>query len=256
MKAIVKLGGSVITQKNEWFKANLATIDRLANELSDFKGEVVVVHGGGSYGHPVVLKYGVGLSSEREKYGSVKAKLAMRKLNVIVSVALLKHGLLPYSLPPDCVFEVSNKSVVKVNRKKIAELLELGVTPVLHGDVVPDESLGFTVLSGDDIACRLAKVLRARKLIFCMDVDGLFTDDPRRNPLAKLITEISFDELEEIAKKMSPGRDATSGIYGKLTSILRLKGVRGLKVYLINGNRPGLLKTALVGEPFPATAIY
>ncbi|MFQ6130038.1 MAG: kinase, partial [Candidatus Hadarchaeaceae archaeon] len=54
---IVKFGGSVITDKRRRFAVKQATLRRLARELAAAKGPLVLVHGGGSFGHPMASKY-------------------------------------------------------------------------------------------------------------------------------------------------------------------------------------------------------
>ena len=253
--AVIKFGGSAITEKSKPFTANTYVIDQLAKELSQVNKKMVLVHGGGSYGHTVVLKYGVGIRTRYERLGSSKAKLAMQELNTIVCKALIRHGLYPYSIPPSCIFELSDGQVNSVKVKILRDLLKQNFLPVLYGDVVIDKVKAFTVLSGDEIVCQLAKIMKAKRVIFCLDVDGVYDDDPKKNPSAKLITSLSFKQVEELLSRIPQDLDATKGMYGKLSSILRLKDL-GLRVYIINGRKPGLLREALLGEPSLATVIY
>ncbi|HVP26194.1 MAG TPA: hypothetical protein VMT26_00810, partial [Candidatus Bathyarchaeia archaeon] len=68
--AILKIGGSVITDKGEELKARTNVIDRLASEIQRANtNNLVIVHGGGSFGHPIAQRYAIkdGLKEESQK---------------------------------------------------------------------------------------------------------------------------------------------------------------------------------------------
>ena len=58
-------------------------------------------------------------------------------------------------------------------------------TPVMYGDAVLDEKLGFTILSGDQLVAYLAIKYNASKIVVGTDTDGIFDADPKTNPDAK-----------------------------------------------------------------------
>ena len=51
MMILIKLGGSVITDKNRPLTARLDVVQRLAYEIAACEEKVVLIHGGGSFGH-------------------------------------------------------------------------------------------------------------------------------------------------------------------------------------------------------------
>jgi isopentenyl phosphate kinase (EC 2.7.4.-) len=59
-------------------------------------------------------------------------------------------------------------------------LVSMSVIPMLYGDVIIDDELGFSILSGDDIMVELARALKPSKALFLMDVDGVYTKGPGR----------------------------------------------------------------------------
>jgi molybdenum storage protein len=93
----------------------------------------------------------------------------------------------------------------------------------------------------------VAEVFGARTMILVKDVDGLFTADPKSNPGAQFIAEISAREL--IARDL-PSLPIDRVILDLLT---RAKLAR--KVQIINGLVPGNLTRALAGEAV-GTTIY
>ena len=132
-----------------------------------------------------------------------------------------------------------------------------GFVPVLHGDTTLDEKIGFTIVSGDQIAAYLSMKLNAARLIFVLDVDGLYTTDPRKFPKAKLIEEIDVQTLKKMVNTFRGRRgvDVTGGIAEKVKWIT-YAAERGTQVILINGNVVGRLKGILRGEKVIGTYIY
>ena len=69
---ILKIGGSVITDKNGELAARTEVINRLAEEIQKAGlKNLIIVHGGGSFGHPTAQKYGIkeGLKNETQHIG-------------------------------------------------------------------------------------------------------------------------------------------------------------------------------------------
>ncbi len=93
----------------------------------------------------------------------------------------------------------------------------------------------------------IAEFLGARSMIFIKDEDGLYTDDPKKDPSAKLITEISVSELERLNLK-----DLI--IERKVLELMK-KAKHMRKVQIINGLKRGTLTAALKGEK-AGTVIY
>jgi len=111
---------------------------------------------------------------------------------------------------------------------------------------------GIDILSGDQIAGYLAKILRAEKVIFLMDVDGIYDKNPREKG-AKLITELTKEGIEHLLESSeSAGIDVTGGIGNKLKKALEIAHYSD--VYFINGKVKGNLTKVLQGEN-PGTVI-
>ena len=57
---VLKLGGSVITDKNGELAARTEVINRLAEEIALARKEsLIIIHGGGSFGHPTANKHAI-----------------------------------------------------------------------------------------------------------------------------------------------------------------------------------------------------
>ncbi len=124
--------------------------------------------------------------------------------------------------------------------------LNLGLLPVIHGTPPyglyehPPEMGRIPPHRTDTGALLIAEVVGAKSCIIVKDVDGLYTEDPKRNPAATLIEEISNEEL--IARDME---DLV--VERKMLDILRdARNIREIKV--VNGHKPGSLGKALRGE--------
>jgi molybdenum storage protein len=124
--------------------------------------------------------------------------------------------------------------------------VKLGLLPVIHGTPPyglyehPPEVGRIPPHRTDTGALLIAELLGARSCILLKDVDGLYTEDPKKSPQATLIEEIGNDELI--------GRDLEDLVLErKALEILReTKTIRELRI--VNGHKPGCLTRALRGE--------
>jgi len=256
---ILKLGGSVVTEKNKPLTPNIKAIKRLAEEIheADFK-PLIIIHGGGSYGHPLAKKYNIpsGLKDYSQRLGFSETHEAMVNLNSLIIRTFLEHGIPAFGFAPSS-FIITEKGRIHVfDLKALMMALEIDLIPVLYGDAVFDNKLGFTILSGDQIAAFLAVKLGARRIIMGIDVDGVYDSDPKRNPSARLIPELSLRNLEKLMKKIggSQAPDVTGGMMGKMLE-LKVAVERGIDVLIVNALLPGNIYKALIGEKVVGTRI-
>lgn len=248
---IVKLGGSVITDKRARFAVRRAAIQRLAKELASVRGPLVVVHGGGSFGHPLATKYGLaeGYKSRRQLVGFSLTHRAMEKLNAHVVEALQREGIPAVAVQPSACAVVKGRKLVLMELTPVRKMLELGLVPVLYGDVVPDLERGVSILSGDQLVVHLAKELGAKRVILGVDVEGVCTADPKVRKEAELVPVITPTNWPEVKGLM--GRvgapDVTGGMAGKINELLGLAEL-GIEVGVVNAAKPEVLKRAALGE--------
>lgn len=248
---IIKAGGSAITLKKELLKPKTEVIKSLAFELSGIKERFILVHGAGSYGHPLAKRFeldrGFKNPSQRAEFSRLRFELI--QLNQLLIESLIERGMDALSIQPSACMICENKRIERSFLEPIKEFLEIGFVPVLYGDMVSDLELGFCVLSGDQIAVHLAKELGARKVIFGCDVDGIFTSDPKENEGAELMREIRFSELDSVIEKTSEVGDVTKGMMGKLREIQNLSG-KQIEVDVINLTKPKRLRDAILDRVF------
>ena len=135
-------------------------------------------------------------------------------------------------------------------------MLKINLIPVLYGDAVLDETLGFSILSGDQLVSKLAISFKTNQIIIGVDVDGLYTEDPKKNPDATLIDKITLNELKHSISKISNSRttDVTKGMLGKILELIPAVEL-GIKVKIINAMRLNRLYKALRNEKVKGTDI-
>lgn len=256
---LVKLGGSVITVKEKEFTPNITAINRLAKEIAEAKlTALIVVHGGGSFGHPIAKEYKIveGYKTPNQTIGFSKARQAMTALNKIVIDSLIRHNLPAVAVQPSACITTRKGRIQAFNSTPIQRLLNMGFIPVLYGDAVLDVETGFTILSGDQLAAELAVLFEANKIVIAVDVDGLFTDDPKSSPNAKLIKETSLGELKGLLGRIREAKtvDVTRGMRGKITELIPALE-RGIQIEMVNAGKANRLYKALKGEKVRGTKI-
>jgi len=253
---LVKLGGSVITDKSRLRTFRAASCRRLAEELGGVD-DLVVVHGAGSFGHIEAKKHALhkGLKSNDQLRHVASVQRDVRELNVRVLETLIDSGVRAVSIPPAASATFSHGVVKTFHPAPFRSVLDLGLTPVTFGDVVPDESMGFSICSGDLMMEALAREFKPRLVVFCADVDGVFDRDPKRSRNAKLLTGLDRGALR-VLKRSSPTKaDVTGSIYGKLERMLAISEYCE-KCMIVNGNVPGRLEKALAGKKVVSTVVF
>jgi len=174
----------------------------------------------------------------------------VQKLSALVASELMRAGVPCASIPPLAIVRTKNKKITEFCTDAIDSLLSLGITPVLYGDVVIDDALGGCVLSGDAIISALAK--KARRLVLFTNVDGIYSADPKANPDAQLLQEISYSRIVEMiaGKGSEPGQNIVLDLPCCL--ILQRSNLRGI---VLNGNDLANFERAVRGEQFNGTVI-
>jgi len=254
---VVKLGGSVITIKDKFKALRVDVAKRLIGELARYYREsgesarVVVIHGGGSYGHPIVKecvsRYGV---IDRDCY--VKTADSMDTLNYVLKKYAIAAGLPVVSLPPRSFCSIASKDPV-CHIETLATLLYRGLIPLTYGDVVPS-NWGFEVISGDTLAWYIARELKIGEILFVTDVDGLYDNDPKINPSARKIAKASIDEVLSFLSKSSSEVDVTGGMARKLYEG-RALGLRNVTVKIVGGFIENNLYSALTSDNFVGSVV-
>jgi len=256
---VLKIGGSVITDKNGELAARTEVINRLAEEIQKANVKnLIIVHGGGSFGHPTAQKYGIkdGLKDDAQKAGFAETHHVMTVLNGLIMDALVWHSVPAVSVTPSSCMITENGRIKFFEDTILRLLLEMSFTPVLYGDATLDEKLGFTILSGDQIVSYLARTFNAHKIVIGVDVDGLYDADPKAAKNAKLYTHLTLQELKDVQGKLGKptAADVTGGMLGKITELIPAIE-QGIPVTIINAAKSNHVYKALIGEKVEGTII-
>jgi len=260
MLVIIKLGGSVITDKNKYMTADKKNIARLAKEIADtrkkMKFDLIIVHGAGSFGHMPVKKHGIkeGVYNEKQRIGFADTNYSCSILSQHVVSALLEEKIPAIVVTPLTVLNHSDRKMKKFNTEIISTLIKAGYVPVMRGDVVLDDVRGGSISSGDEQVPYLANALHANKMIYGVDVDGIFTADPKTNKNAKLIPLITKSNITRVLSSLEEAKthDVTGGMKGKIMELLNNTSV---PIYIVNARKPGCMKKILLNEKIESTEI-
>ncbi|KPV48077.1 uridylate kinase, partial [Kouleothrix aurantiaca] len=133
----------------------------------------------------------------------------------------------------------------------VAQALERGLVPIVHGDVAFDAAQGSAIISTEQLLEALGRepALRPGRVVLVGEA-GVYTADPRSNPAAERIPRISAQNIDAVLRGAggSHGADVTGGMRSKVELMWRLvQTLPGLQVQLI-GPEPGLLAAALLGN--------
>ena len=254
---ILKIGGSVITDKDSDLAAKTEVINRLAEEVAKANVKnLIVVHGGGSFGHPTAKKHGIkdGFKKDGQRIGFAETHHVMTVLNGLVMDAFVWHEIPAVSIAPSSCVITENGRIKQFEDAALRMLMKMEFTPVLYGDTTVDEKLGFTVLSGDQLVTHLALKFNACRIVIGVDTDGLYDVDPKTDKNAKLFPHLNLAELQTLKLGTSLAKDVTGGMSGKIGELLPAVE-KGIPVSIVNGAKPNRVYRALAGEKVEGTLI-
>jgi isopentenyl phosphate kinase len=254
---LVKLGGSVITDKKRplTFRARVAR--RLARELAPSVDEgLVVVHGAGSFGHVRAAEYELtgGLTGPRQVEGTALVQRDVRDLNLRMLNALITEGIPAVSLPPAAWLELDEGRLTKFDAKPFQRAIARGLVPVTFGDVLPDREQGVAIASGDLLMAALAGAFTPHMSVFVTAVDGVYDGRPGERG-SRLLRSVSRDEMDAVTRSADEGvSDVTGSMWGKLGEAFEV-AERSKETWIIGGGRPGRLRALLEGRRVLGTRV-
>lgn len=258
---LLKLGGSLITDKNKPFSARREVIIRLGKEIklamSKFAGKLIIAHGSGSFGHSVAEKYKVaeGMGKKESWRGLPLVADAAIRINRIVMEDLLKVGLPVISFAPSSLIIANNQQPADNFAEPISQSLKWGLIPVLYGDIVFDRKRGWCIFSSEKILGVLARAFLKSfthiKVFYGGDTDGVYDENGKT---IKIITPESFVKLREKIKG-STAADVTGGMLHKVQEAVMAASDFGIETLIFSGRIKGQLKQALMGECVNGTRI-
>lgn len=250
-RIVVKIGSSSLMH-SETGKLDLLKIERLVRALVDIKNsgkEVILV----SSGAIAVGKTAIGLHERPDELpvkqacaaiGQAKLMMVYQKLfaeygTIAAQVLLTKYTML--------------NPVTRTNAENtFKELLHIGAIPVVNeNDTVSTYEIEQVQSFGDNdkLSALVASITEADLLILLSDIDGLYTDDPNKNPNAKFINVVDKidEQLMNMGKNSSGSSVGTGGMSAKLVAA-QIATYFGTDMVITNGNDVTNISRIINGE--------
>ncbi len=257
---LIKIGGSLITDKNKPFTVRKEALDIIADEVkkASFMGKSLIIgHGAGSFGHVPAKKYQThrGIVDDDSYRGIAEVADAASQLNRIVVKKLLEKEVNAVSISPLSSMTSKNFELEQIFTQPLERLLELNLMPVVYGDLVIDSEKGCTIFSTERVLGYLGLALKRQgfqieQIIQCGQTNGVYDAD------GQTINEINPQNFAKYNKALggSGGVDVTGGMLHKVQQTLELaqQGIPGL---IIDGITHGTLSDAIQGGEVVGTRI-
>ncbi|MEZ0536939.1 glutamate 5-kinase [Caldicellulosiruptoraceae bacterium PP1] len=244
-RIVVKVGTSTVTYQTG--KLNLTKIDKLARILTDIKNE----------GKEVVLVTSGAVASGLARLGLIKnhkstgEKQALAAIGQGILMQIYEKFFGEYGsvvaqvlLTKDVVDEEKKKENVK---STFENLFKLGAIPIVNeNDAVAIEELEFG--DNDTLSAYVSQLISADLLILLSDIEGLYSEDPRKNPDAKLIEEVN--EITTYIEEIAGGAGTINSTGGMQTKIEAAKIVMSSNIPMViaNGEDPFIIRSILDGN--------
>jgi len=263
---LLKLGGSLITDKDKPYTPRLAKLADLAQEIKtvlDFKPStrlrqsgrdpnllLILGHGSGSFGHTAAKKHGTreGVHTPEQWQGFAEVRFQAAELNRFVLQSLIQAGLPAISFPPSSSMVSDDRKVIHHNILALRKAVEARLLPVVYGDVAFDETRGGTILSTEDVFAFLVEQFCPTRILLAGMEAGVWEDFPART---KLVSEISAQVHKKMRRAIggSASADVTGGMKAKVEEMLALiQKNKSLTVQIFSAEKKGFLTRALLGE--------
>ena len=250
-RIVVKIGTSTITHTSTG-NLNLGKLERLVRMLTDIRNqdkEVVVV----SSGAIGAGRKALGIK-ERPKTLSVKqacAAVGQARLMTTYQRIFSEYGHLAVQ-----ILMTRNTIVADLNRynahNTFSELMNMGVIPIVNeNDTISTFEIEDVIGDNDTLSAIVTALTGADLLILLSDIDGLYTDDPHKNPDAKFIDRVDSltDELLSMGKGTTGSDIGTGGMETKLTAA-KIATYSGADMVIANGKDVRVIHRIMEGRNY------
>ncbi len=248
-RIVVKVGSSTITHE-ETGHIDLIKLEKLVRILTDLHNqgkEVVLV----TSGAVAVGRKAMGLS-ERPK--TTSQKQACAAIGQASLMTVYQKLFSEYHQP--CAQLLLTKVTVlnEITRQNACntfeELFKMGVIPIVNENdtVATDELEDLEIGDNDTLSALVTAMIHGDLLILLSDIDGMYSDDPKKNPDAELFHTIS--DLSESVLGMAKGSSSSVGTGGMQTklSAARIATESGADMIIANGDRVEHIMEIMDGE--------
>lgn len=263
MLIFLKLGGSLITDKNTPRAVRPELLARLMREIAEARTarpgmRIVLGHGSGSFGHVEARRYGTraGVRTDEDWQRFAEVQWVAGLLNRLVVDAARAAGLPIFNCPPSASALCEDGRLISLAVEPVRAAVEHGLIPLVYGDVAVDTARGGTIISTEDEFRLLAPHLGPERILLAGIEPGVLTHWPD----GEVIPEITAVETRRGASLQNVGAshaaDVTGGMESKVREMLALvEAAPDCAVQIFSGEAPGQVRAALLGEAIPGTII-
>lgn len=256
-RIVVKIGSSSL-QHPETGELDYVKMERLVRELSDIRNqgkEVVLVTSGAI----AAGKKAVNLKNMDKNNQSLAVKQACAAIGQARLMMIYQKLFMEYNQIAAQILMTKNTIVDNLNRynahNTFSELLHMGAIPIVNeNDTIATYEIIYgdnDILIGDNdtLSAIVAALVDADLLILLSDIDGLYTDDPRKNPDATFIDTVTelTDELMQMGKASTGSNVGTGGMNTKLTAA-KIATYSGVDMVIANSRDISVVHKIIEGE--------
>lgn len=259
---LIKLGGSIITNKEIPMTLRQGVLKRLVREIALAKEKspdelFIIGHGQGSFAHVPATKYKTmdGFINDESVLGMAIVQDSAASLNRLVVHEFLKNEVPAVSFYASNTISTNKRQAQSFCNDVLWQYLEKGLLPVTCGDVLVDSSQGCTIWSTEQILAFFANYLddnglEVKRIVHVTEVAGFL--DQEKN-LVEKIDKKSWPELKKMLTS-TKGFDVTGGMGLKVEESLALAD-KGIKSVILSGMKDDNLFAALTDQKFIGTEI-
>ncbi|HXW59218.1 MAG TPA: glutamate 5-kinase [Solirubrobacteraceae bacterium] len=244
-RVVIKLGSSVVADDTGELRQDaLARVCDAAAALHEQGGEVVLVSSGAIARGMRVMGLGQRPSTVEDLQAA--SAVGQGKLYRVYDELLRERGVTSAQVLLT-FFDMSARTHYLNARQTLTRLLQWRVVPVINeNDTTATDEISFG--DNDFLAAQVAVLVGADQLVLLSDVDGLFTADPRSDPAARLLDEVSdFAQLEPLQIGHATSPLGSGGMRSKVVAA-DMATAAGITTVICSGLRAGALESVLAGD--------
>jgi glutamate 5-kinase len=251
---VIKLGSSIVADDRGDVRADvLAQVcDQVATLHQQGRRPIIVTSGAIARGMGVM---GIPRPRAVDELQAASA-VGQGKLYQVYDELMRRRGV-PTAQVLLTFFDMSARTHYLNARQTLQKLLEWSVVPVINeNDTTTTDEISFG--NNDFLAAQVAILLGAEQLQLLTDTGGVYSADPRFDPMAELVVQVdSFDVLSELAIGHQTSALGSGGMRSKVVAA-EMATAAGIPTVVASGLEPGTILSAAAGQPvgtlFPARA--
>jgi glutamate 5-kinase len=239
-RVVIKLGTSTLAHKTG--KLNIRRMTNLVRVISDLQnsGKEIILVSSGAVG------LGTGKLGLPERPKDTPTKQAVAAIGQCELMHIYDDMFAKYSITVAQILLtktiISNADHCKNFENAINKLVSMGVIPIVNeNDTIAIDELELEIGENDSLSAIVATLANADLLLILSDIDGLYDDDPHKNPNAKPIHVV--EEITPDIEKVAGGAGTSLGTGGMTTKInaAKIASEAGIDMVIMNGKNPELL---------------